>query len=296
MTSRCNLACSYCVLENAPFQLKQELDLDGKITLISHLYHQLNFRKLTLSGGEALLIGKNPPSDFVKLLKFLRSLKSKNPKDNLQIYLYTNGLKLNKSVAKEMNGVIDEVSITIDSSDTELLRKIGRNSGSTIDYFSNSIEVCKNLSDIGIKMTLHTVISSLNYQKIGIESADILSEIKKKDISINKWKFYQYMSYDNEVIDKKHIIEIEQFEKTTQQISKTLEGSGINFHFKDNNEMNSSLFNILPYGSAQYMIEGSSWSTTKRSEDLRKYQSIEEVFSENQDSLQSFLKFHSFNL
>jgi len=55
ITARCNLSCSYCVLENAPHQLKQELTLLQKQELISHLYHQLDFRSLTISGGEALL-------------------------------------------------------------------------------------------------------------------------------------------------------------------------------------------------------------------------------------------------
>ncbi len=71
VTNRCNLRCSYCVLENAYHQLKQELDLSGKKELISHLYHQHNFRRLTLSGGEVLNHRQNLPKRFIELLRHL---------------------------------------------------------------------------------------------------------------------------------------------------------------------------------------------------------------------------------
>ena len=116
VTNRCNLRCSYCVLENAYHQLKQELDLNGKKELISHLYHQLNFRRLTLSGGEVLIIGKSPPNDFTSnscatsapsarqiLLKTLRSSYTQN------------GTYLDENVANEMEGVVDVVAVTIDT-------------------------------------------------------------------------------------------------------------------------------------------------------------------------------------
>ena len=73
LTNRCNLRCSYCVLEDAPDQLKAELDLEGKKELITHLYEKLNFRRLTLSGGEVTIIGKHPPKDFIELLNHIRN-------------------------------------------------------------------------------------------------------------------------------------------------------------------------------------------------------------------------------
>ena len=154
ITARCNLSCSYCVLENAPHQLKQELTLLQKQELISHLYHQLDFRSLTISGGEALLIGRSAPNEFIQLLSFLRQYKSDKKEDNLLIKLYTNGLYLNEGIASAMRGIIDEISINIDSCDNDTLLLLGRNKTSNDNYFQRVIEVAKILYEKNIKIKL----------------------------------------------------------------------------------------------------------------------------------------------
>ncbi|MBK8695781.1 MAG: radical SAM protein [Deltaproteobacteria bacterium] len=129
VTNRCNLDCGYCVLEDAPDQLRRELDLAGKKALAAHLYHRLGFRRLTLSGGEVLMIGRKPPADFVELLRFLKSFRSPDPQQNLELEIYTNGVLLDDAVADEMAGVVDQVAVTIDSADDRLLTVLGRNHG-----------------------------------------------------------------------------------------------------------------------------------------------------------------------
>lgn len=294
MTARCNLSCSYCVLENTPNQLKQELSLFQKMELIAHLYHKFGFRSLTLSGGETLIIGKNIPTDFILLLKFLKQFKSVNKEDNLQLQLYTNGIKLNEEVAKAMVGIIDEVSITIDSEDKETLKLIGRNKTDKDDYFLNALFVCKLLSDRGIKIKLHTVISSLNSDNIVNSSKIIFDSLQKKHTNINSWKFYQYMSYDVFSVDEKHKISKDVFETIKSGISEKLKEYSIKIHFKDNIEMNESLFNILAYGNAQYLMPGDTWSESKRTDILLNYESIKDMFDKNNISKALFDKYHSF--
>ena len=114
VTNRCNLRCSYCVLENAPHQLKAELDLESKKELVSHLYHKLGYRRLTLSGGEVVIFGKRAPSGFIELLRHIRTFRSPDPTKNLGIEMYTNGTYLTEEVVKEMEGVVDMVAVTID--------------------------------------------------------------------------------------------------------------------------------------------------------------------------------------
>ena len=88
VTNRCNLDCTYCVLEDSLDQLKRELPFTEKVKLIDHLYHKLNFRRLTLSGGEITLIGKNPPNDF----KPLDSMKLPKQKKNRLGKIYSGSL------------------------------------------------------------------------------------------------------------------------------------------------------------------------------------------------------------
>jgi len=224
MTARCNLSCSYCILENKPHQLKQELGLSQKMELISHLYHNLGFRSLTLSGGEALIIGKSAPSDFLLLLGFLKQFKSDTIDKNLQIKLYSNGIYLTEDVAAAMNGIVDEVSITIDSSKSETLLLIGRNKSQKDNYFLKAIEVCKILSKQDIKVKLHTVISALNYRNIASEVRYIYDSMKDANPQFSQWKMYQYMSYDDIMVDEKHQIDFDEFENVKRDIQKYLDG------------------------------------------------------------------------
>lgn len=296
ITARCNLSCSYCILENAPHQLKQELSLAQKKELIFHLYHNLNFRSLTISGGEALIIGKSVPSDFLQLLTFLKQFKFDDNQKNLQIKLYTNGIYLTETVAVAMNGIIDEVSINIDSSDDETLLLIGRNKNKQDKYFLKVIGTIQILFNQGIKVKLHTVISALNYQNIASEVRSIYNEVKNANSAFCQWKFYQYMSYDDIIVDEKHKIDIEVFESVKREIENNLKGLDVDIHFKNNQEMNQSLFNILATGIAQYRLPENTWTTTPRTENLLNYKSMEELFERNRIDVDLFNTYHSYNL
>ena len=296
ITARCNLSCSYCILENAPHQLKQELSLVQKKELISHLYHNLNFRSLTISGGEALTIGKSAPSDFLELLNFLKQFKFEDTQKNLKIKLYTNGIYITENVAVAMNGIIDEVSINIDSSDDETLLLIGRNKSKQDKYFLKVIGAIQLLYNQGIKVKLHTVISALNYQNIASEVRSIYDEVKNANSAFCQWKFYQYMSYDDIIVDEKHKIDIEIFESVKREIENNLKGLDVDIQFKDNQEMNQSLFNILATGIAQYRLPENIWTTTPRTDNLLNYKSMEELFERNRIDVDLFNTYHSYNV
>jgi molybdenum cofactor biosynthesis enzyme MoaA len=294
ITSKCNLACSYCVLENAPFQLEQEISLNDKMSLITHMYSALNFRSITISGGEALITGKNAPADFICLLGFLKQFKSLDDEKNMQIQLYTNGLMIDESVADAMIGIVDEISINIDSIDKETLLKIGRNRKVSDDYFSKVLNVCEMFSKRNIAIKLHTVVSQYNYKTIAQEVKLIYRALKEKGVTINNWKLYQYMSYDVPTVDLKHQIKNQQFELVRNHITAALKEFSISLHFKNNSEMNESLFNILPYGNVQYMIPGDTWKSSKRTDNLLKYDTMQDFFRQNDISESIFNKYHTF--
>jgi sulfatase maturation enzyme AslB (radical SAM superfamily) len=291
LTNRCNLNCSYCVLENAPHQLKAELDLNGKKELIAHLYHKLNFRRLTLSGGEVLTIGKHPPAEFIELLGYLRGFRSTDPVKNLEIELYTNGTCLTENVIHEMRGVVDMVAVTIDSTQDDFLSKTGRNYGAFNQYFVRSICGCKLLLKNDIKLKIHSVVSKKNHLVLADQLPVIVNAIEEGG-KIAKWKFYQYMSYNIVEKDAAHIIDNDAYKKFKERAIRALSGKNINLHFKDNSEMKSSLFNILSYGNAQYLREGDTWMTSQRTGDLRIYNSMSELFAKHGIDENQFRHYH----
>ncbi len=293
ITARCNLDCDYCVLENAPGQLRRELSLDDKIALVAHLYHNLGFRRLTFSGGEALIIGKHPPRDFLRLVEYLRTLRSPSPDYNLEVGLYTNGLFLTDEVADALVGVVDRVGITIDSADDAVLQRIGRSTKRHPEYFQHAADVVGRLSTRGIAVKLHTVVGTLNHGRIAGEVRGIWDTVISKGGQVEKWKFYQYMSYDEPARDQRHSIAPADYERATNGIAAALRDADVQLHFKDNGEMDASLFNILPYGNAQYMRPGDSWTTTRRTRDLREYATIDDLLAQNDIPYETFVRFHA---
>lgn len=295
VTNRCNLRCSYCVLENAPHQLKAELDLAGKKELVSHLY-KLGFRRLTLSGGEVLIIGKAPPTDFIELLRHIRQFRSADPTKNLEIEMYTNGTYLTEDVTAEMEGVVDLVAVTIDSTDNEFLTMIGRNNRKFNNYYENAIRVCSLLAKKRIQIKLHSVIGTKNHLTLPNEVALILDTLEAADVRLSCWKFYQYMSYDVPERDTMHAIPQNIYAQFQKEVETALQGRNVRLHFKDNEEMNASLFNILSYGNAQYMRDGDSWSTSQRTADLRSYDSMSDLLTKNAIDEKRFRRFHEMYL
>lgn len=292
VTNRCNLRCSYCVLENAPQQLKAELSLPEKKEFITHLYRNLGFRRLTLSGGEVSIIGRAPPNDFIELLQHIRQFRSSDPRENLEIEIYTNGTYIDERAAAEMAGVVDLVAVTIDSCDNNFLTQIGRNNAKFGNYYKQAIRVCSLLSKKGIQVKLHSVVGAKNYLSLPNEVSAILTALEDAHARIVFWKFYQYMSYDAPEKDGEHKIACEYYEQFQDRVEQALAGRQIRLHFKDNEEMNASLFNILSYGNAQYMRDGDTWSTSKRTQDLRSYATMEDLLAKNDINQARFKSFH----
>lgn len=292
ITNRCNLSCSYCVLENSSAQKKLELSLEEKKEMISHLYHKMKFRRLTLSGGEVSIIGKKPPRDFIELLNYIRQFRSDSPQENLEIEIYTNGIYINNEVVQAMSGVVDMVAMTIDSKSSNILNEIGRKYKGIEDYYSHIVHLSKNLTDNNIIFKLHSVISQKNHLTLPQEVKQIVENITNYNGKISCWKFFQYMSYDSPEKDNIHAISSDNFEMFTKKTRDILNGYNIKLHFKTNQEMNASLFNILSYGNAQYMRSSDTWSTSQRTKDLRTYNSMEELFANHDINEKLFREFH----
>lgn len=292
ITSRCNLDCDYCVLEDSPDQIASELNLFSKLNLIDHLYHSLGFRRLTFSGGEVLIAGGKPRKQFVQILNHLKVYKSKNLEDNLEVRMYTNALLLNDEVADAMIGVVDLVAINIDSSDGAQLENFGRKGRLGATYLERVVEVMRLLAERGIPLKIHSVVGKLNHRTLPEQINSIWKSVEESSVEVKKWKFYQYMSYDDPERDRRHMISLEEFEKFISKVENTKLPEKVKCHFKANQEMDDSLFNILHYGNAQYRLEGDTWTTTRRTLDLREYSSMVDLFEKTGIDRDIFNKHH----
>jgi|Laugrefabdmm15dn_1035133.scaffolds.fasta_scaffold01840_3 sulfatase maturation enzyme AslB (radical SAM superfamily) len=292
LTNRCNLDCSYCVLEDSPEQLQQELPLTEKLKLVDHLYHKLNIRRLTLSGGEVTLIGKRPPIDFIELLGHLRRFKSKSPTENLEVEMYTNGTLLDAKVAEAMDGVVDEVAVTIDAQSPAMLQALGRSSQHGRDYYAVAMRACQLIASHGIVLKLHSVVNRFNFTSLPNEAAAILDDLQAHGALPQKWKLYQYMSYDDDTRDRLHAVTPIEYQGFQQKFGDALSGRSLLLHFKDTEEMRASLFNVLSYGNAQYMSPGDTWSSSKRTQNLGMYASMPELLAMNGIKPEEFSRFH----
>lgn len=295
MTAHCNLSCSYCVLENSASQLAQELPLNKKEELIGHLYDNFKVRSLTISGGEPICIGNNSGKDFIELMFFLRQFKSSQKEKNLVVKMYSNGLLLTDDIAKAMKGVIDCVSINIDSCNESILQVIGRSNRYNGSYYEKVIEIIGLLYKYGIKVKLHTVISKLNSNSIEVDAPVILHVMRNANPLIEQWKFYQYMSYDNPDKDEAHAISDESFASAARRVTTALNKFDLGLKFKSADEMDESLFNILATGVAQYRKKGDTWTTTRRTKSLFGYGSINEMLMANDIDIRLFEKYHLYN-
>ncbi len=296
ITARCTLNCDYCVLENSPEQLARELPLEGKQALIEHLYSQLRFRSLTLSGGEAMFIGERPPQDFLALCAFLRGYRSADPRQNLELHLYSNGTLLDERVADAMAAVFDLVAMNIDSTHDALLARLGRSTERYTDCAERTARACGLLSERGIRIKLHSVVGRLNHQRLPAELPVILGRVLERGATVESWKFYQYMSYDVPEVDQRHAIPDAKFAQARAAIEVALRGAGVQLLFKDNALMQSTLFNILPYGNAQFMLPGDTWSTSRRTADLRSYNSMEALAAQHGLDLTQLRSAHGLDL
>jgi MoaA/NifB/PqqE/SkfB family radical SAM enzyme len=293
VTNRCNLDCSYCVLEDTPEQLRRELPIADKIALLDHLHLRLGFRRLTLSGGEISLIGRNPPTDFITLLNHARRYRMPGQEGHLEVEIYTNGAFIDERCAEAMVGVVDQVAITFDGNDPQFLRDIGRSRGRFNDYYESAMKAGSLLAKRGIELKIHSVVSRRNLPFLARQLPDILTDLTAHGIRPVKWKFYQYMSYDDTLRDQAHAVSDSDFAAFVNHAEAALGDKGIDLHFKDNKEMHESLFNILSYGNAQYMSDGDSWKTSRRTQDLRNYPDMPTLLSENGIRADLFAKYHT---
>ena len=148
------------------------------------------------------------------------------------------------------------------------------------------------LAKRGIPIKIHSVVGKINHKSLSSQVEEIWEAVTESGVEVKKWKFYQYMTYDDYERDLRHTISEQEFNQFISEIKNTKVPNLVKCHYKSNTEMDDSLFNILHYGNAQYRLDGDTWTTTRRTLDLREYSSIEDLFRKTGINQETFNKHH----
>lgn len=150
LTSQCNECCVHCYHSFDQYEKKKELNLNEIFSVIDNIY-DIGVFSLVISGGEALL-----RPDVWDIFKYIQE-------KHMRVTLYTNGLAIDESVAKNLKLFnIALVSISLYSYDANTHDGITQVKGSYIKTI-NAIELLKSL---GMDVELKCIILKQNFRDI----------------------------------------------------------------------------------------------------------------------------------
>lgn len=139
ITDKCNLACKHCYLGN-PGNLEMEIGIFEKAV---SRFEEMGGLKLMISGGEPLLHSK-----FREFMGILSSYE-------LRVVVLSNGTLIDRTAARKLSDVADEVQISIDGLDShDILR--GRGS------YRRSMEAISNLIRSGVQVSIASMVHAFN--------------------------------------------------------------------------------------------------------------------------------------
>ena len=93
------------------------------------------------------------------------------------------------------------------------LENFGRKGRLGATYLERVVEVMRLLAERGIPLKIHSVVGKLNHRTLPEQINSIWKSVEESSVEVKKWKFYQYMSYDDPERDRRHMISLEEFEK-----------------------------------------------------------------------------------
>lgn len=116
LTDHCNLRCVYCMPEEMTFRPNKELMQDDEVLLFVHLFAQLGFDKIRLTGGE--------PTVRVNVVELVRNIASTPGVGSLT--MTTNGVLLSHMAHPLAEAGLQRVNISIDTLNPEKFRRLTR--------------------------------------------------------------------------------------------------------------------------------------------------------------------------
>jgi radical S-adenosyl methionine domain-containing protein 2 len=168
----CNLRCRfcYCTFDDDPALKAMRSGLDeASAVRVLDMLREADVEKITFVGGEPTLCPHLP-----SLLRHSHQL-------GFVTTLVTNGARLPRVLGAAPD-TLDWVGLSIDSADEAIQKALGRGTG---NHVRHSIEHARSLHELGIRVKLNTVVTSLSWQE------DMTTLVRT--ICPERWKIFQVL-------------------------------------------------------------------------------------------------------
>ncbi len=222
VTMNCNYKCRFCFYKNMSGEFKDLKNAKHKLeTLKSKGITKINF-----AGGEPLLY-----KDLSYLLKMAKDI-------GFTVSIVTNATLLNEHKLKEMSRYVDWVGISIDSSDEEIQKQLGRGDGNHVEHVRKVSEFVRKY---GMKLKINTTVTKLNY------SEDMTHFILS--LHPERWKVFQVLHMKGQNDDALDLLLTEEEFDTFMNINgRMVLSNGETPTFESANDMLNSYLIIGPDG------------------------------------------------
>lgn len=229
----CNMRCKFCFatfkdVKNTILP-KGHLPKEKALQVIQELI-DFGFEKITFVGGEPTLCPWL--FDLVKLAK----------ENGLTTMLVTNGSKIDDTFLRKYQGVLDWITLSVDSLkiETNIMSGraiVGKKPITAQSYF----DLCHNIKLYDFRLKINSVVHQLNYKE---DFNDFI-----KIVQPERWKIFQVLPIKGE-----NDTHIEKFKLRKKEFDlfknnhKDLETKDIAVVFEDNDDMTASYVMIDPAG------------------------------------------------
>jgi radical S-adenosyl methionine domain-containing protein 2 len=176
----CNYRCLHCF---AHFKADRILSLEDWKAIIDNIVRDTPVCRFNLAGGEPLLY----PS-LQELIQYINNL-------GIKISIITNGFCLTKEMLRSFRRKVSMIGLSIDSLDSDTLRKIGRCTVSKQTLYRKACTaLCKNIKKAGIRLKINTVISANNRDE---DFSRFINDVRPDRWKIIKMKPYESSFFSN---------------------------------------------------------------------------------------------------
>ena len=197
----CNLNCDFCFWDIR----MPDVSLDFKKKIVDEIVKS-GIKKVTISGGEPLCT-----NNFLEVLDYMH-------KNNLEIVLHTNGLKIDKFLAQKIAPLISRISLTIDAVETNTQIQMRKNKEIT----NHTLNLIKIFHDLKVSINVKTLVTKVNKNEIN-KIGKILN-----DLPIKYWSLLEFIPLNRGKINQSNfLLEPNEFDNICTKIKNEFLTSNI---------------------------------------------------------------------